>query len=123
MYDTKFLCTYQLLEDDDAANELYQIQFLQAFGLDDWNDELVGKEIDALFATMKDLQLIETGIEKLRSDEQIACLLAFTGNDDETAFRLFFGYDMFYIMHKCICELSNDGVVSDKSSESFLNKL
>ena len=33
-YDSSFLCTYKNIDDDD----LYRIQFLQAFKLSNWDD-------------------------------------------------------------------------------------
>ena len=36
-YDSSFLCTYKNIDDDD----LYRIQFLQAFKLDNWDDKLI----------------------------------------------------------------------------------
>ena len=38
MYDDSFVCTYHLFEDDNTADELYKIQFLQALGLEEWDD-------------------------------------------------------------------------------------
>jgi len=123
MYDTGFLCTYQLVDDDADADSLYQIQFLQAFGLDAWNDEQIGKDIDAIFDDMGELEVIQKGISKMRDNGQMSQLLMFAGDSDETIFRFLFGYDTFHHMHKCICEFRNDGAIRDATSEALLNKL
>ena len=120
MYDSNFVCTYQHLNDNEA-DDLYKVQFLQAFRLDDWNDKQVGDEIDMLYANMKDLQVIKCGISKLRNNKTSQYSLFCT--DDETTFRVLFGFDLFYLMHKCICEFSNHAMISDDTCEALLNKL
>jgi len=45
MYNTDFVCTYkafEALEDDEVnADMLYQAQFLQVFGLTQYNDDAI----------------------------------------------------------------------------------
>ena len=49
-YDSSFLCTYKNIDDDD----LYRIQFLQAFKLDNWDDKLINSTRNKLFLLVKD---------------------------------------------------------------------
>ena len=123
MYDTGFLCTYQLIEDETDSDSMYQVQFLQAFNLDTWNDEQIGKDIDTLFGDMERLEVIQKGIAKVRDNEQLSQLLLLAGDSNETIFRFLFGYDVFHLTHRCICEFRNDGAISDATSEALLNKL
>ena len=48
-YQTDFVCTYQIADDDD----LYRSQFLQAFGIEDWNDNIIAIKTDALFKVVE----------------------------------------------------------------------
>lgn len=123
MYDTSFICTYNLIDNDDESNELYKIQFLQAFKINDWDDKIIGREIDNIYAKIKDTQIIKTALNKLRDNKQLAYLLFFTGNSDDSAFRLLFSYDLFYLTHKCICEFINNNNISDITSNALFDKL
>tara|TARA_B100001093_G_scaffold468446_1_gene488447 strand:+ start:101 stop:469 length:369 start_codon:yes stop_codon:yes gene_type:complete len=122
MYNTSFVCTYQLFNDDnpDDASELYKIQLLQAFNIDNWNDDIVSQTIDSLYTEMKELDIIQQVIEKIKVTETYTI---FIGNDNETAFRFLFGYDIFYLMHKCICEFRNSYSISKSTCDAIMNKL
>ena len=44
-YDSNFVCTYKNLDDDD----LYRIQYLQAFKLNNWDDNKIMKITNKLY--------------------------------------------------------------------------
>ena len=48
IYDDSFFCTYKQVDDDD----LYRIQFLQAFRMNEWNDDELRKKLDKLYDTV-----------------------------------------------------------------------
>ena len=52
-YVHDFVCTYQMLGDDeeDLADDLYRTQFVQAFGLDTYDDEVIGRTTRSLYDT------------------------------------------------------------------------
>ena len=123
MYDTSFICTYHLMEDEDDANNLYQTQLLQAFRLEEYNDTLIGKEVDEIYNSMKALPETIAFLKKLQANHQLTYILQLLGGDDESAFRLLFGYDVFSSMHRCICEFKNQGNITKATYEQLLNKL
>ena len=43
-YKTDFVCTYKLLKNQEDSLVLYQLQFLQAFNLNVWTDDIINKE-------------------------------------------------------------------------------
>ena len=43
MYSTDFICTYKMHE-DDTKDDMYRLQFLQAFKLDNWDDDKIEKQ-------------------------------------------------------------------------------
>jgi len=62
--ELNFICTYKLLVEDDADDEgmrelLYQMQLLQMFKLDNFNEEAINDKIDKLFDEVKELDFIK----------------------------------------------------------------
>ena len=123
MYDDSFVCTYHLLE-DDSSDELYRVQFLQAVGLQEWDDDKVDYEIDAIYASACKAPWVAAAITRLRDNSAIGAWLAQLGSiNDEVAFRLLFGYEYFHLTHRCISELRRTGSTSDEARDALLNKL
>ena len=122
MYDTSFVCTYHLIDDSESSDDLYKLQFLQAFGLEDWDDDTIGKELDLLYSEMQ-TSLASFVNEKLQQNEQFKQLAGLSGCSEETAFCFIFGYDTFYLAHKCVCEMRRNGNISDEARDALLNKL
>ena len=123
MYDDSFVCTYHLLE-DDSTDELYRIQFLQALGLHEWDDDKVDSEINAIYANTSKAPWVAAAVARLRHDSPVAAWLAQFGTiNDEMVFRMLFGYDYFHLTHRCISELRRTGNTSDEARDALLNKL
>lgn len=124
MYDDSFVCTYHLLNNDDSTDELYQIQFLQALDLQEWDDDKVNKEIDATYADIKNAQWVMTAISRMREGSLFGAWLSQLGyTEDDMVFRFLFGYDYFYLTHRCISETRRIGSASDEACDALLNKL
>ena len=51
MYQADFVCTYKLFDDmdDNDREQMYRIQILQAFDLNEWNDDKINKIIEELY--------------------------------------------------------------------------
>lgn len=54
MYDTSFYCTYKLMDTDEDKQIMYQIQFLDAFGLKEYNDEEINEKISSIYNKIKE---------------------------------------------------------------------
>ena len=96
VYKTDFLCTYNLILDEELTSVLYQVQLLQAFDMKDFDEEKMNKETQLLFERFKDniyikelLQLIDIGISF----------------DELTQFRFLFKYDTFHLFHRLLIDL------------------
>ena len=122
MYDTSFVCTYELVDLEDAQ-KLYQIQLLQAFSLEDWDDKQIGLCVDKLYESMKHLQELISIINKIRQNPQFTSIIYFAGNDDSVIFRLLFSFEWFRDFHKCICEFTHKGYITKESYKILFNKL
>ena len=110
-YITDFVCTYNLIENDFSdTNALYQLQLLQAFNLEIFDDTIINKITEQIY-------------EKFKTNNYIIKLLNECNKkyiDDElTLFRFCFGYHTFYLMHSIICSLINETNVN----EDKFNKL
>ena len=53
MINTSFLITYNLIENNDDATLLYNIQFLQIFDLKKWDDNIINSKTFDLFNLLK----------------------------------------------------------------------
>ena len=70
MINTNFLCTYNLLEKNDESNLLYNLQFLQIFDLNQWNDDIISHKTFDLFNSLKNKLSILIIINKLYTNNK-----------------------------------------------------
>lgn len=101
---TDFICTYHLMEDYNDSLELYRVQLLQTFNLDIFDDKIISEKIDNLYSKLKDNLEIKQILNKLYKLEKsnIDLLQSMSTEDNyHIAFQLLFGYDYYYIFHKC----------------------
>ena len=119
MYNTTFVCTSNLFaQEDDIASDLYRAQILQAFG--DIDDIAKAEdEINILYKEMITLDAMRQAIDSLKNNGSMSAWIQLAGGD-ECAFRLLFGFDLFYATHKCVCDWKNKGNISDDTSKILL---
>jgi hypothetical protein len=65
MINTSFLSTYNLIENNDDAALLYNIQFLQIFDLKQWDDNIINSKTFDLFNLLKNKLSILIIVHKL----------------------------------------------------------
>jgi hypothetical protein len=144
-YQTDFICTYKLM-DEEFTDDLYQIQLLQAFNLEKWDDALINNLCYELYILlMKPDTIFRDIIEKGKQNRDIKNIYdsilgdngdngeehAKNGDDhtkgeddhDSIIFALLFTYDFFDLFHKCICEYFRNGAISLKTLENIMIKL
>ena len=121
MYNTTFICTYNLINnnvddnDNDLDNELYRSQLLQAFNLTEWDT----KKIDNLFDYInKKLLNDDKGKLIIEKMKQKAILPI-----DDMELILLFSYDYFYLFHNCLIDLLNLNYISDDKYNSLILKI
>ena len=128
MYQTDFICTYKLM-DEEFTDDLYKIQLLQAFNLEKWDDTIITNRSFELYALlMKSDTLFRDIIEKAKKNSDITNIYDSVidkdgKDDDKIIFALLFTYDYFDLFHKCICEYMRNGKVSLQTLENLLIKL
>ena len=133
MYQTDFLCTYKLMEDADDQDCLYQVQLLQALGLEMWNDCIVNVVVGELYEKLKQYPIVLEIYRKANECPIIRETLAVfrlldadeIDNDvDKTdpnkyVLRMLFKYEYFDVWHKCIIELVQTSTVSAKTLQAL----
>ena len=121
MYKTNFVCTYKLFEDleDDEVNSvmLYQAQFLQVFGLTEYNESAINASLEFIKAKGSEVPEFKTLILQHpynttnESTEDVVDMLL----------PLMFAYQLLDVFHLCLISLFNTGTISTESYEKVLN--
>ena len=134
MYQPEILCTYHLIDDSELSEDLYKIQFLQIFGLDQSNKETIDAEskiegiITSLFTDISnntEYKIIEckAKLNIAINDILLACNSVVNGTTDELVFRLLFNYDFFHKFHRCISDFILHGTISLQNLENLITTL
>lgn len=123
---TNFICTYHLMEDYNDSLELYRVQLLQTFNLDIFDDKIISEKIDNLYSKLKDNLEIKQILNKLYKLEKsnIDFLQSMSTEDNyHIAFQLLFGYDYYYIFHKCYTQYINALNLDILHNNNYFNEL
>lgn len=125
-YDVKMICTYHDI-DDDLQDDLYRVQFLQAFKLSEWNDEIINNKIEKIFNLLIDDNNINKNINEtlnlICESKNYNSLVLLFGDDKLCQFKLLFGFDLFSIFHKCIGHYFSDGSIKEDDIIKLKNKI
>ena len=122
MYVTDFVCTYNKHDLDDQ-NTIYQEQFLQAFGVKEWNDDIINKSTTELYNSVKDNQDIKDILEKIKKNEKDSILMLILGSEDIDIFKSLFRFDLFDLTHRLLCTLLTTGKVDIKHKINLLSNI
>ena len=111
-YNTDFICTYNLIKEYEDSELLYQIQFLQAFNLEEFNEKIINKLTKDLFYKFKENKYILNLIHVNTEYE----------NNQLDNFRLCFRYDTFYLIHSLLVSLLDNYKIDEKKYNELLKK-
>jgi hypothetical protein len=128
MYQADFICTYKLMENELDQEDLYRIQLLQAFNLNEWDDEAINAIILDLYARVS--HEFKEIFEKARRNETILEMLAFfklSGEkrleENDIIFKLLFKFEYFDLLHRCIVDFLLNQTIQHKYLANLLNIL
>ena len=132
-YQTDFVCTYHLMDDDNDKDQLYRIQLLQAFNNRIWDDVIINNMISLLFNKISNSNSIQEILIKAKQNSDINQLidLVLLGTDiitnsndiDILTFTLLFKFDHFYLLHRCICDQLINNDIDSVHLNNLLNTL
>lgn len=118
MYKTDFICTYKMMvcdEDDESyiQDALYQTQFLQAFGLFDYDAECINNSLNYIY-------------DKIKNEEEFKEIIQkhpYYKNDMEEVLMYLFAYNTFDLFHQCLVDFFESGSIKKENKDKLLLEL
>ena len=130
MYQSDFICTYKSMDNDYDQEQLYRIQLLQAFDLNEWNDDRINTTIGELYAQLFNRIEFKEIFIKARQNPAIMemiDLFKLSGverlEEDDIMFKLLFKFEYFDLLHRCIVDFLLTDTISPVYSSKLLNAL
>ena len=121
-YNYEFLCTYKSLDEDYYRNLCYQIQLLQAFNMNKYEDFILSKNIEKLYYCLKDYYEIDIILLSLKENYKNTNMAFFIENNVLALFQLLLSYEYFDIFHKCLINYIKDKKQKTDISIKNINK-
>lgn len=125
MYQSDFICTYKMMDNETDQEGLYRIQLLQAFDLEVWDDEIFSNTITEIYDQINansDFQLILEKAHKNASINEMCELLGIPDTED-LIFTMLFKYEYFDLFHRCLADYLTQGSISPKNLNTLLEAL
>ena len=128
MYQADFICTYKLMDDDNDQEQMYRIQLLQAFGLNEWDHAKINTTIADLYMVLS--VELKTVFSKARLNEHIMemlTILKLSGeerlDENDIIFNLLFKFEYFDLLHRCIVDFLLNNKIAEKYIKNLLEAL
>jgi hypothetical protein len=119
MYNTDFVCTYKVfeeLEDDEVNSDmLYQAQFLQVFGIIEYNND----EINA------GLEQVKTKANEVPELKALILQHPYAGSDGgdiDMLLPLMFAYPLLDVFHLCLIDAFTSANITKEHMDSVLQE-
>ena len=122
MYNTDFVCTYKQHEEEEQ-DDMYRIQLLQVYSLDTWNDTVINNTTASIFNKYIDNLDMKEILNKASDSDKLSNIKLYIGDDDLTIFTGLFQYELFNLIHLCICDLEKSSEISTLNKSNILNNL
>jgi hypothetical protein len=127
-----------MMDNEEQQEQLYKIQLLQAFRLEEWDDDIINSSIVKLFDLMKldvNLEKILLCVSQVEALEGMISMAnecidrkpdANVDADEEKKkilFTLLFQYEYFDLFHKCVYDFIHYWLIKDKTMNALLGKI
>ncbi len=106
---------------------MYRLQILQAFNLNNWDDEVIEKKTKQLFQALienenskKDIEEI---INKCKCSEKFKTIISFVGDNKYDLFKILFIYELYDLAHKCFCDFLNTGTIQTDNKLALMKNI
>jgi|TARA_B110000483_G_C18193562_1_gene542027 hypothetical protein len=116
------VCTYKQ-HDEDEKDDMYRIQLLQVYNLDRWDDDKINTIMRTIFDKYANSTDMSDIIKKARESDKLSNIKLYIGDDDLTIFKGMFQYELFDLIHLCICDLDKSEKISDLNKNTLINNL
>lgn len=117
VYHADFICTYKLMDNDDDRNFMYQIQLLQAFGMRNFDEDVISEKALELYHKLKECnevkEILEEGIKSNPEVKMCNILM----------FMCLFSYQFFDLFHKCLIDYFTTGSILDQSKQDMIQTI
>ena len=122
MYNTLFLCTYNLIhnkdvdeDDDELSNDLYRSQLLQAFNLSEWDSGKIVTMFENLSKMLSNNDKGKVILERMKNKSMIPI--------EDMEIVVLFSYDYFDLFHKCLLDFFTHGRILEETKNNLINKI
>ena len=122
MYNTTFLCTYKLHDDEDDQDTIYRHEYLYAFGLKEYDSDKIMKTLEYIYEKLKTnvdfIEILESHYQYMSNNNN---------KNHEIVLQFLFSFHTFNLFHACLTHLLSDNIscvgdvdVYNKSHETFM---
>jgi hypothetical protein len=123
MYKTDFVCTYKAFEaiEDDEVNSdmLYQAQFLQVFGLTEYDDAAINAGLEAIKTKAAEVPDLHALILQHPYNTRLGPNEAHEA--ENVLLPLMFAYPIMDLFHLCLIDAFKTGSVSPNHRDQVLH--
>lgn len=113
MYNTTFLCTYKLHDDEEDQDTLYRHEYLCAFNLKEYNPDVIFSTVETIYEKIKDdKDFIEIAESHYSFDNK--------NKNYEFILQFLFSFHTFHLFHACLVYLLRDDKDDTKLYEMFI---
>ena len=120
MYKTDFVCTYKAFEtiEDDEVNSdmLYQAQFLQVFGLTEYDDAAINAGLEAIKTKAAEVPELKA----LILQHPYNATSSHTADGFDTLLTCLFAYPTLDLFHLCLIDAFKTGRISPENRDKVL---
>tara|TARA_B100001093_G_C26538123_1_gene888973 strand:+ start:421 stop:837 length:417 start_codon:yes stop_codon:yes gene_type:complete len=128
-YNSKIICTYNFFEKEDTelASLCYQMQILQIFNMDKFNNKILQYNIEKIYYFLRDSSKLIDILSILSKKNSQYNIFKFNKEKDIDnnimIFQLLFSYENFYIFHKYFSKYLNNYLISGEKIDNILEEL
>jgi len=110
MYNVEFVCTYKMMDTDEDKEDVYRIQFLQAFNLREYNDNVINKELSTIYNKIKDCPQYKEICEACSHKEYNGMMML----------MCLFSFDTFDLFHRCLIDFFTYDTILEETKKNII---
>jgi len=124
MYKTDFVCTYkqfEKIEDDEVdADMMYRAQYLQLFGLMEYDERAISASLDLIKSKVDELPQLKELILKHPYNSNFTLMEYNEDTVSEMLLVCMFAYSTMDAFHLCLIDAFKHGNITETSREKLL---